>query len=167
VDSPKRFKIFERDVVFELRRNHVCIKVFWSATIALFLVSAGLSNTLAMDSNGRYFALGAGSRFCEDYIKFREKRLENLTLEQYEMARVIVEHWMAGYFTAHNFYVTDTYDVVGTVTMEQLKDRIEKFCRSNPSNRIAEGVAAIAQELHTNRIKLDTGTKASEKPPAK
>ena len=143
------------------------IRGFRLVTVALFLVSAGLSNTLAMDSNGRYFALGAGSRSCGDYIKFREKRLENFTPEQYEIAGVIVEHWMAGYFTAHNFYVTDTYDVVGTVTMEQLKDRIEKFCRSNPNSRIAEGVAAIALELHANRIRLDTGTKVPEKPPAK
>ena len=120
------------------------------------LISGGLSNTLAMDSNGRYFALGAGSRSCGDFIKFREKRVENFTPEQYEIAEVIMEHWVAGYLTAHNFYVTDTYDVVGVVTMDQLKERIEKYCRANPNKRVAEAIVAIAQELHANRIKVDT-----------
>ena len=86
------------------------------------LISGGPSNTLAMDVNGRYFALGVGSRSCGDFIKFREKRVENFTTEQYEIAEVIMEHWVAGYLTAHNFYVTDTYDVVGVVTMDQLKN---------------------------------------------
>jgi hypothetical protein len=146
------------------------MKVGFIATVALLvslLIPGGLSNTLAMDSNGRYYALGVGSRSCGDYIRFREKRLENLTPEQYEIADVIVEHWMAGYFTAHNFYVTDTYDVVGTVTMDQLEERIEKHCRANPNSRVAEAVAAVAQELHTNRIRVDPSKSASQNNPGK
>jgi hypothetical protein len=140
-------------------------KIFKWVTVALvllFFFSGGIINALALDGNGRYFALGAGSRSCGDYIKFREKRLENLSPEQYEIAEVIVEHWVAGYLTAHNFYVTDTYDVVGVVTMDQLKESIEKFCRSNPNARVAEGVTAIAQELHVNRVRVDTGKKAQK-----
>ncbi len=106
------------------------------AFLMSLLISGALSNTLAMDSKGRYFALGAGSRSCTDYIKFREKRLENFTPEQYDITKVIVEHWVAGYLTAHNFYVMDTYDVVGTITMDQLEDRMEKFCRANQSKSI-------------------------------
>jgi len=144
--------------------------VAWLAiTIFLgsLLVSGGLSSTLAMDSNGRYFALGVGSRSCGDYIKFREKRVENFTPEQYEIAGVIMEHWVAGYLTAHNFYVTDTYDVVGVVTMDQLKDRIEKYCRANPNNRVAEGMVVLVHELHENRIKVDTSKTTSQKNPDK
>ncbi len=137
------------------------------ALLAVFCAPVGVSSVWAMDSNGRYFALGAGSRPCSDFIKFREKRLENFTPEQYDVTDVIVEHWVAGYFTAHNFYVTDTYDVVGTVTMDQIEDRIEKYCRANPNHRVAEAVAAIAQELHTNRIRLDPGKTNPEKSPAK
>jgi hypothetical protein len=146
------------------------MKVAWLA-IATFLgsllISGGVSTTLALDSNGRYYALGIGSRSCGDYIKFREKRLENLTPEQYEIADVIVEHWVAGFLTAHNFYVMDTYDVVGTVTMDQLEERIEKYCRANPNSRVAEAMAAIAQELHTNRIRVDTSKGAPQKNPGK
>ena len=143
------------------------IKILRRVILALLLISAGASYTLAMDSSGRYFALGAGARSCGDYIRFREKRLENFTPEQYETAAVIVEHWVAGYMTAHNYYVTDTYNVVGTVTMDQLEERMEKFCRANPNKRVAEAVAAIAQELHANRVRLDPGPKAPENSPGK
>ena len=146
------------------------MKVAWLAMVTFLgslLISGGLSATLALDSNGRYYALGIGSRSCGDYIKFREKRLENLTPEQYEIADVIVEHWVAGFLTAHNLYVMDTYDVVGTVTMDQLEERIEKYCRANPNSRVAEAMAAIAQELHTSRIRLDTSKGTPQKNPGK
>jgi hypothetical protein len=112
-----------------------------------------------MDNNGRYFALGVGSRSCADYVKYSEKRLENFTDEQYEIADKIIEHWVAGFMTAHNFYVTDTYDVVGTVTIDQLQERIEKYCRANPNKRVAEAIVVIAQDLHNNRIRVDPSSK--------
>jgi hypothetical protein len=136
--------------------------------LALFLTSGGLTYTLAMDSNGRYHALGVGARSCADYVKYSEKKLENFTDEQYEIADKIIEHWVAGFMTAHNFYVTDTYDVVGTVTIDQLQERIEKYCRANPDKRVAESIVLIATELHKNRIKLDpTKGGAAAKNPGK
>jgi hypothetical protein len=132
------------------------------------LISGGLSNTLAMDTNGRYFALGVGSKPCADYLKYAEKKLENFTDEQYEIADKIIEHWVAGFMTAHNFYVTDTYDVVGTVTIDQLQERIEKYCRANPNKRVAESIVLIAEELHKNRIRMDPSKGgAAAKTPAK
>ena len=34
------------------------------------LLYGDLSNTLAIDSNGRFLALGFGSRSCGDHVKF-------------------------------------------------------------------------------------------------
>ena len=131
--------------------------------LGVILLSGELSNTLAIDSNGRFLALGFGSRSCGDHVKFSEKRLENFTPEQYEVADKIMEHWVAGFMTAHNFYVMDTYDVVGTITIDELQDRIEKYCRANPNNRVAEAMVAIAQELHANRIRFDPSKGAPAK----
>ena len=127
------------------------------------LLYGELSNTWAIDSNGRFLALGFGSRSCGDHVKFSEKRLENFTPEQYEVADKIMEHWVAGFMTAHNFYVMDTYDAVGTITIDELQDRIEKYCRANPNNRVAEAMVVIAQELHANRIKFDPSKAAPAK----
>jgi hypothetical protein len=131
--------------------------------LGLLLPLGGLANTLAMDTNGRYLALGVGSRSCADYVKYSEKKLANLTDEQYEIADKIIEHWVAGFMTAHNFYVTDTYDVVGTITIDELQDRIEKYCRANPNNRVAEAMVAIVQQLHANRIRFDPSKGAPQK----
>jgi hypothetical protein len=131
--------------------------------LGAILISGWLSNTLAMDSNGRYLALGVGSRSCADYVKYSEKKLANFTDEQYEIADKIIEHWVAGFMTAHNFYVTDTYDVVGTITIDELQDRIEKYCRANPNNRVAEAMVAIVQQLHANRIRFDPSKGAPQK----
>jgi hypothetical protein len=129
--------------------------------IVLFIAAAA-SELHAVDSKGRYFAYGVGQKTCEDYVKFREKRLETLEKherytkeELYEIVDKIVEHWIAGFVTAHNFYVTDTYDVAGKSAMDDLKGRLEKSCRNNPKQYFAEAVITLVQELHPQRLKAD------------
>lgn len=140
---------------------------FRATTVMFFAVCwilAGVANTSAMDRTGRYFAYGVGQKRCEDYIKFREKRLEALenheryTKDQlYEIVDKIVEHWIAGFVTAHNYYVVDTYDVVGKVTMEDMKSRLEKICRANPKEHVVEAIIVLVQELNPQRVKADPG----------
>ncbi|HXV80597.1 MAG TPA: hypothetical protein VEG60_12025 [Candidatus Binatia bacterium] len=146
-----------------MRATWVAIMIF----LGSLLIYGGLSNTLAIDDYGRYYAMGVGSRSCSDYVKYSQKKLENFTPEQYEVADKIIEHWVAGFFTAHNFYVTDTYDVVGTITIDQLQERIEKYCRANPNGRVAEAIVSIAQDLHETRIKVDPSKAKQGKNPAK
>ena len=132
-------------------------------SMCLFLVVAR-SELYAIDSNSRYFAYGVGQKSCEDYVKFREKRLETLENherytkdELYEIVDKIVEHWIAGFLTAHNLYVTDTYDVIGNVSMDEVKVRLEKSCRANGKQYFAEAVITLVHELHPQRAKAATG----------
>ena len=132
-------------------------------TIFLFMAVAS-SQLYAIDSNSRYFAYGVGQQSCEDYVKFREKRLETLESherytkdELYEIVDMIVEHWIAGFLTAHNLYVTDTYDLVGNLTMVDVKVRLEKGCRANGKQYFAEAVITLVQELHPQRVKAAAG----------
>ena len=136
------------------------------AVSALVMVVFGSSSTLyAIDSNSRYFAYGVGQRTCEDYIKVREKRLDTLQQqhprytkdELYEIVDKIIEHWIAGFLTAHNLYVSDTYDVVGKLTMDDLKLRMETTCRTNTKQYFAEAMITIVQDLHPQRVKIDSG----------
>ncbi|HET8563838.1 MAG TPA: hypothetical protein VFM35_08215, partial [Candidatus Binatia bacterium] len=131
-------------------------KRFTSARIFLTVVvviAAATSQIYAIDSNNRYFAYGVGQRTCEDYVKFREKRLDTLERqherytkdELYEIVDKIVEHWVAGFLTAHNLYVSDTYDLAGKSTMGELKARLEKSCRANAKQYFAEAVITLAQ----------------------
>ena len=141
--------------------------LFRSACVSLTLVMAlGSSSTLyAIDNNHRYFAYGLGQRSCEDYVKFREKKLESLEQkherytrdELYEIVDRIVEQWVAGFLTAHNLYVSDTYDVVGKSNMNELKGRLEKSCRANPQQRFVEAMLLLIQELNPQRVKAEVG----------
>jgi hypothetical protein len=131
----------------------------------MFLMIVSARSTLyAIDSNNRYFAYGVGQRSCADYIMFRERRLDKLEQqyerytkdELYEIVDWIVEHWIAGFLTAHNLYVSDTYDLAGKSTMAELKARLEQSCRANTKQYFAEAVIALAQELHPRRVPVDT-----------
>lgn len=133
----------------------------------IILMAPATSSTLhAIDSNNRYFAYGLGQRTCEDYVRFREKRLEALERqherytkeELYEIVDKVVEHWIAGFLTAHNLYVSDTYDVAGKSNMNDLKGRLEKSCRANPKQRFAEAMISVVQQLNPQRVRAE-GTK--------
>ena len=141
------------------------IKPVCTLTLAVLLLMTARSQLYAIDSSSRYFAYGVGQRSCEDYIKFRERRLESLERdferyskdELYEIVNWIVEHWIAGFLTAHNLYVSDTYDLVGKLTMGDLKLRLERSCRTNSKQYFAEAVLTLAQELHPQRVKAAGG----------
>lgn len=146
-----------------MKRNvHKCLS---AVLILVSVILAASSRLYAIDSNSRYFAYGVGQRTCDDYIKVREKRLD--TLEQqhprytkdelYEIVDKVIEHWIAGFLTAHNLYVSDTYDLVGKLTMDDLKLRIERSCRANTKQYFAEAMITLAQELHPQRVKADSG----------
>jgi hypothetical protein len=136
-----------------------------AALIVVLVIAAASSNLHAIDVNNRYFAYGVGQRRCEDYIKFREKRLD--TLEQqhprytkdelYEIVNRIVEQWIAGFLTAHNLYVSDTYDILGKSTMEDVKARLDTSCRANIKQHFAEAMISVVQQLNPQRVKADTG----------
>ena len=138
----------------------------WMHTLmaVVMAVVAASSRIYAIDSNNRYFAYGVGQRSCEDYVKFREKRLE--TLEQqhqlyskdelYDIVDKIIEHWIAGFLTAHNLYVSDTYDVAAKTNMDELKARLEKICRANSKERFAEAMVTLVAQLNPQRVKADS-----------
>ncbi len=142
--------------------NRQAFRTAMIASISAIFLAAAVADLRAVDGKGRFFAYGVGQRSCEDYVKFREKRLE--TLEQherytkdelYEIVDKIVEHWIAGFLTAHNLYVADTYDLAGQSTMNDLKARLEKSCRSNTKQHFAEAVITVVQELHPQRVKAE------------
>jgi hypothetical protein len=141
----------------------MCKKLFRAATVvilAVFLIPAGMTNALAMDSNGRFFAYGVGRMSCGDYVNLREKKSETLEKQEpyakdelYEMADKAIEYWIAGFLTAHNYYVTDTYDLAANVKMEELQGRLDKICRANSKQYFAAAMVALTQELHPQRVK--------------
>jgi hypothetical protein len=141
------------------------LKSVVAVSIVALMAAATSTKLYAIDNNNRYFAYGVGQRTCEDYLKFREKRLD--TLEQqyprytkdelYEIVDMVVQHWIAGFLTAHNLYVSDTYDVVGNATMDDVKARLETTCRANTKEYFAEAMVSVVQQLNAQRVKSESG----------
>ena len=55
--------------------------IIFKSRVALALVVLAMfitAEAFAIDSHSHYFAYGLGQKTCEDYIKFREKKLEAL-----------------------------------------------------------------------------------------
>ena len=139
-----------------------------SALILGVLFIGGLTvspKLYAIDKNNRYFAYGVGQRNCDNYIKFREKKLDALEQqyprytkdELYEIVDRVIEQWIAGFLTAHDLYVADTYNVAGNTTMDDLMNRLEKICRVNPDQHFAEAMVTLVQQLNPMRIATDPG----------
>ena len=130
---------------------------------ALMLAASTLS-VYAIDSNNRYFAYGLGQRSCDDYLKFRDRKLD--TLEQqhprfskdelYDIVNRVVEQWIAGFLTAHNLYVSDTYNVAAKGSMDDIEARLETACRANPKEYFAEAMVSVVQQLNPERVKTES-----------
>ena len=125
---------------------------------------AASSNVYAIDNSNHYFAYGVGQKSCEDYIKFREKHLAALEQqhprytkdELYEIVDRVVEQWIAGFLTAHNLYVSDTYNVAAKETMDNIEARLETACRANPKEYFAEAMVSVVQQLNPERVKTES-----------
>jgi hypothetical protein len=129
-----------------------------------FMLMAASSNVNAIDRNNRYFAYGLGERSCEDYLKFRDRKLDALEQqhprfskdELYDIVNRIVEQWIAGFLTAHNLYVSDTYNVAGKSTMDDIEARLETACRANTKEHFAEAMISVVEQLNSQRVRAES-----------
>ena len=145
-------------------RNRILRSARLAAIILLAIVGAH-AQLYAVDSNNRYFAYGVGQRTCEDYVKFREKRLDALEQqhprytkdELYDIVNRVVEQWIAGFLTAHNLYMSDTYNVAGKSSMDDIKARLDTACRANTKEFFAQAMISVIQQLNSQRVSVDTG----------
>jgi len=137
-----------------------------TALAFLQLLPMGVSNTLAIDDQGRFYALGVGMRKCSDFVKFREGRIENFTPRDYEIAGQVVKHWVAGYLTAHNYYVADTYNVKGEASVDHIMEWLYEFCRSDQDEYFAESMVALAESLHDKRVRIGSTAEAQQDGPS-
>jgi hypothetical protein len=142
--------------------NRTLCALFAPLVVVILSMALAAPNLYAIDSNKRCFAYGLGERSCAEYVKIREKNIEQLERqdrltkgELYEIVDKIVEHWIAGFLTATNLLMADTYDVAGNTSMGDLKDRLEKICRADEKQRVAQAMARLLEQLTPRRLNAD------------
>ncbi|MDH3309572.1 MAG: HdeA family protein [Gammaproteobacteria bacterium] len=118
-----------------------------SSVIVLFVSLFSPTTAIAADSDERYSNYGSGTQSCETYVKAREDSRNGE-----ERIELVFLTWLNGFLSAHNYYVTNTYDIKGTTDNEALLVWLENYCKQNPRKSFSSAVAALADELYPKRI---------------
>ena len=59
--------------------------------------------------------------------------------------------WVAGYLTAYNALVPDTFDVLGNSDMASVKLWLENYCKANPLEKLPTAMEVLINELRPKR----------------
>jgi hypothetical protein len=111
-------------------------------SIALaFALTLSTGTASAADGKGNFQILGAGTVQCSSF--------PGATPQQ----RLYVETWLAGYITALNRTMPDTYNLIGNVPIERVMSMIGEWCSQTPDARLAEVIHRIAVTAHANRVR--------------
>lgn len=95
----------------------------------------------AVDSNGRFHIVGAGSVTCQQYSDATEQQ------------KLYAETWWAGYITALNRTGDDTYNILGETTPQAMNAMIAKYCADNPGMRLALAIHKVVEHLQPMRTR--------------
>lgn len=119
------------------------------------VIGLGISPALAIDEDSKlYRAYGVGPKKCAVYVELREHKLPGkYSAKDYENTDEVVAQWVAGYMTAHNYYVKDTFDVTAQAGKDKVMGWLESLCRENPEQPFVAAVADLAFRLHGKRTK--------------
>jgi len=119
------------------------------------MIGLGVSASWAIDEDSKLFrAYGVGPKKCELYVQLRERKLPGkYSAKDYENTDEVVAQWVAGYMTAHNYYVRDTFDVTAAAGKEKVMGWLESLCREKPEQPFVAAVADLAFRLHGKRTK--------------
>jgi hypothetical protein len=119
------------------------------------LLGAIVSPAVAVDEDSNTFrAYGVGPKKCALYVQLRERKLPgHYSAKDYENTDEVVAQWVAGFLTAHNYYVKDTFDVTAAAGKDKIMGWLEWICRRNPDEPFAAAVEDLAFRLHPRRLK--------------
>lgn len=95
----------------------------------------------AVDSNGRFHIVGAGSVSCQQYTDATDQQ------------KLYAETWWAGYVTALNRTASDTYNILGETTPQGMNAMIAKYCADNPEMRLALAIHNVVEQLQPRRTR--------------
>jgi hypothetical protein len=110
--------------------------------VIAFAVSAGVLGSsregMSTDSDGYYWAFFPAS--CGDFVDARRTNSDKF-----------YKWWLAGYLTALNDQIPDTYNLVGSDDLSGPLLWLENWCSKNPLKGMGEGARELVLELYPHR----------------
>jgi len=134
-------------------------KLISGSLVVLFIVTFGLPWLSAYDKNHRFKAYNPGLEPCSEIDAMIDRRMKGYTTQQQADYEQIVRYWLAGFGTAWNYIMRDTYDILGKYTDQQLWDWLENYCEKNPDKKLVDATVILVQALHPNRTREEPAKK--------
>lgn len=115
----------------------------WPAGMALALGGALIlgSGAGARDFQGEYKARGLGGDTCVSFLAVPPEQ------------RSLYYSWIAGYLTAYNYLVPDTYSVAEYTGLTRTNDWFEDYCGKHPADLLHQAMRRFLAERHRVRLK--------------
>lgn len=107
----------------------------------LALLWLGVAELPARDAAGGYKARGLGLDTCVSFLGVSETE------------RGLYYSWLAGYLTAYNYLVRDTYSIAEYSGLARTNDWFERYCRQHPDRMLHEAARQFVTERYRIRAK--------------
>jgi hypothetical protein len=99
----------------------------------------------AKDISGEYAVHGVGGEPCSLYLETRAAGGGRLL--EYEI-------WLAGYFSAFNLIVSNTYSIMGDRDMAHFLDALDQYCADQPGELFVSAISNITMLVFPERHNL-------------
>lgn len=122
----------------------------FARTLLLTFLLTGVAGAASAKSvAGRYVAFGPGNWSCADAVAVAEGNNPR--------SQGRLDGFVAGYLSATNVILRNTYDIQGGQPASAAKARVLAFCRDNPSVKLANALAVHTQRQYPDRQSVPPG----------
>ena len=111
------------------------------AALGPALLWLGAAELPARDAAGAYKARGLGLDTCASFLGVPETQ------------RGLYYSWLAGYLTAYNYLVRETYSIAEYTGLARTNDWFERYCREHPERMLHEAARQFVAERYRIRAK--------------
>jgi hypothetical protein len=111
------------------------------------MLAACVGVASAADATGNYAIWGAGSASCHQFRRGHEDPALRQSFKDYLM----------GYLTAYNAVADDTYNALGSLSLEKALQRLDDYCDLHKIDSFDRAVIDMLVALHESRSRKAKG----------
>ena len=119
--------------------------------ILALALGASLSPAWPADKDGKFRQFGPPH--CDKFLEALGRL--RTSPDGIDYPHVVMWAWIAGYLTAYNMNVPDTYDLLGN--RDILEIQAEEYCRAHPGDDLAQFMQARIKQLQPSRRRAAGG----------
>lgn len=115
----------------------------WKILTPVLVAVALAPSAYAMDANGNFRVKGYGLESCASFIA---------SYEAQDGTALYYLNWTNGYISAVNQFQPDTYDVAGSLSIDDLGTWLVAYCRENGGQTMITAVSTMMAAMYDQRL---------------